>query len=346
LLARLAAVRTWIYVSHQRGWIEDARSWQERTRAIEDRLGDVLHQRLVERFVQARGGASVADAHPAAPNGHHPFAKLAQLGSAPAPERDQVEAIVQADYAAFELSSSGELRFGGQRVARLVRGKTLLSPGLKPLLDDSFDLGARTRIERRLRAQVKDWLAELLAPLQPPQPSAAGDHAALRGVLYQLEQGLGCVARRELNAVIAALTPEDHGWLRERGILLGRKTVFARDMLTRARLNIRAALCHAFDQAIGSDMDFNALVWTLVEARAAAHCLPLGYFALERVAVRCDALEALITELERKPEAAQLAQACALLRCSEAEGKEVLRRLRSRRRRRRRRDQRSRAATH
>ena len=47
LLARLAAVRTWLYVSHQSRWLENAQTWQERTRALEDRLGDLLHARLL-----------------------------------------------------------------------------------------------------------------------------------------------------------------------------------------------------------------------------------------------------------------------------------------------------------
>ena len=51
LLARIAAIRTWTYVSHRPSWLSDARHWQERTRAVEDRLSDALHERLTQQFV-------------------------------------------------------------------------------------------------------------------------------------------------------------------------------------------------------------------------------------------------------------------------------------------------------
>jgi hypothetical protein len=57
LTARLSAVRTWTYVSHRAGWLDDPTHWQGRTRALEDALGDALHERLVERFVERAGGA-------------------------------------------------------------------------------------------------------------------------------------------------------------------------------------------------------------------------------------------------------------------------------------------------
>ncbi len=51
LLARMAFIRTWTYITHHTRWVNDARAWQERARAIEDRLSDALHDRLVARFV-------------------------------------------------------------------------------------------------------------------------------------------------------------------------------------------------------------------------------------------------------------------------------------------------------
>jgi ATP-dependent RNA helicase SUPV3L1/SUV3 len=274
LLARLAGVRTWIYVSHQRGWVPDARIWQERTRLIEDKLGDVLHQRLVERFVHSRGSARARGAA----SSHHPFAKLAELGAHSAePTLDEVESIVSADFTAFELATNAEVRFEGQRLARLVRGKTLLSPGLKPLLD-AFEPGARARIERRLRAQLKDWLAELLEPLQLPAGSQAS--AALRGLLYQLEQGLGCVARREVGAVLAQLTAEDRQWLKSRDIVLGQQTVFATASLDPERLRTRAALSWAFDGVrVEEPESLRQAVWTLGKSNDRAKLLWLGFVA-------------------------------------------------------------------
>ena len=54
LSQRIAHVRTWTYVSHRGHWLDDARGWQERARAIEDRLSDALHAALMQRFVDRR----------------------------------------------------------------------------------------------------------------------------------------------------------------------------------------------------------------------------------------------------------------------------------------------------
>ncbi len=55
LSARIAHIRTWTYVSHRQDWLVDALHWQERTRTIEDKLSDALHDRLTQRFVDKRG---------------------------------------------------------------------------------------------------------------------------------------------------------------------------------------------------------------------------------------------------------------------------------------------------
>jgi ATP-dependent RNA helicase SUPV3L1/SUV3 len=54
LLHRIAAIRTWTYISHRSGWLADPGLWQERTRGIEDRLSDALHERLTAQFVDRR----------------------------------------------------------------------------------------------------------------------------------------------------------------------------------------------------------------------------------------------------------------------------------------------------
>ncbi|MBI1327132.1 MAG: helicase [Alphaproteobacteria bacterium] len=54
LMARISHIRTWTYITHRSGWVRDNQNWQERTRAIEDRLSDALHEALTKRFVDRR----------------------------------------------------------------------------------------------------------------------------------------------------------------------------------------------------------------------------------------------------------------------------------------------------
>ena len=54
LMARIAHIRTWTYITHRGDWVEGAAAWQERARGIEDRLSDALHERITRRFVDRR----------------------------------------------------------------------------------------------------------------------------------------------------------------------------------------------------------------------------------------------------------------------------------------------------
>ena len=63
LSGRIAAARTWTYAAHRPGWIADAAEWAEKTRALEDRLSDALHQRLTQRFVDRRTAVLLKDFH-------------------------------------------------------------------------------------------------------------------------------------------------------------------------------------------------------------------------------------------------------------------------------------------
>src|SRR5271165_4449641 len=54
LMARIAHIRTWTYITHRSDWVEDSVEWQERARSIEDRLSDALHESITQRFVDRR----------------------------------------------------------------------------------------------------------------------------------------------------------------------------------------------------------------------------------------------------------------------------------------------------
>lgn len=340
LTERLAAIRTWSYISQKPDWLENAESWRERTRAIEDRLGDVLHQRLLERFVSARGEsrrARPAGEEARAERRDHPFAKLAGLlaGELPPEEPDFVERLVAASFAELELASDGHLAFGGKRVARLVRGPSLWHPQIKLLLPD-LSAGTRSRVERRLSAHAKDLLVDLASSLRLQGPLSP----ELRGLLYQLEQGLGSAARFELERSLRALGAPERAQLREAEIHLGRDSVFARGMLTTPRLVLRRALTRLVDpgvDAIRSDLAQSAAAAGL-PALARTTLLRLGFIPLGRWVVRCDVLELLRAARATYPEETDLAARVQSILSTDAEAtQQIARALRSGRRRARRR---------
>jgi ATP-dependent RNA helicase SUPV3L1/SUV3 len=79
LMMRMEFIRTWSYIVHRSGWIDDAAHFQARTVAAEDSLSDALHERLVERFVERRGR-------------HVAARSRGRLRRAPSPQAEPVDA--------------------------------------------------------------------------------------------------------------------------------------------------------------------------------------------------------------------------------------------------------------
>ena len=51
---RLSNVRTWSYVSNKVNWVENQDYWVERTKNLEDKLSDRLHEELTKSFIDKR----------------------------------------------------------------------------------------------------------------------------------------------------------------------------------------------------------------------------------------------------------------------------------------------------
>jgi ATP-dependent RNA helicase SUPV3L1/SUV3 len=346
LMDRLAAVRTWTYASHQAGWVPEEGGFRARARELEDRLGDLLHERLLERFVAAQSTQGrlrrLSDARVAAQDRGSPFAKLADLelyGSAERTKQHEqqswVEELVDAPFEAIELDAHAELTFRGERLGRLAPGSTLLRPVLKLALPEWLPSGSHARIERRLSAHARDVLSYLLEPLQ-----FVADSAPVRGLVYQLQQGLGTVDTKSARPQIEALDEADRALLHAHDIVLGRHSAYAHDLLTPRRRALRFALCRvaasdvrAFDRS--ALVHHEQLVWERPRALDPALLLALGYVPLSNVAVRCDALERLVAEPASNAEE-RVVRAETLLGCGRETAEQVLRALVAKKRKRRR----------
>ena len=51
---RIANVRTWSYVSNKNNWVENQKYWIEKTKLLEDKLSDRLHEELTKTFIDKR----------------------------------------------------------------------------------------------------------------------------------------------------------------------------------------------------------------------------------------------------------------------------------------------------
>jgi ATP-dependent RNA helicase SUPV3L1/SUV3 len=250
LLARMAAIRTWTYVSNHDDWVEDAPHWQAQTREIEDRLSDALHARLIERFVergrpQKRAPSSVDGVWARALSADGSGALAALLAraapvSAADAARALAEELTQAPHERFALDELGRISADGRLVGALRRGVDVLRPEAVVTLDSELPAGVRAELGRRLLAYGRDVVSELFAPLRSERAATLSPVA--RGLVHQLEQDLGTSLCTETSLQLGALTPEDRGVLRELGVVFGRRAVYLTHALRPEARRARAAL--------------------------------------------------------------------------------------------------------
>jgi len=274
LMTRIAFVRTWTYISNHRAWLVDAEHWQAATRALEDRLSEALHERLVARFVERegrragpsggaagagkrRGGPAVGARKRASINreavAEGPFAKLLELegelglgsnvAGGAAGDEAWVAALVEAPHERFTLDARAAICDGELVLARLVRGVDLLRPEVALEVGEALGAGARSRIQRRLVAWTRDLVAELLAPLRTGAVDELSSDA--RGIVYQLEQGLGTIHRGAAMAQLRRLGARDRGLLASLGVEIGDRMIWLPKLLRDDAPRLRASLCSA-----------------------------------------------------------------------------------------------------
>ncbi len=273
LMARIAHIRTWTYVTHRGDWLDDAQHWQERTRAIEDRLSDALHQRLTERFIdrrtavllrRLRGGEDLigavrangevllegehlgrlkgfrfmvdksAERHAVRPL--EAAARRALVSEVPR----RLRQLEQDADEAFALDDKAQILWKGAAVARLEAGPTALSPGVRPTASDLLDGGQRERLRKRLDLWLKGHIERRLKPLL--RLSDAELSGPARGIAFQLVESLGTLPRREVAKQIAALTRGERKALAALGVRLGRDSVYLPALGSQRATRLRALL--------------------------------------------------------------------------------------------------------
>jgi ATP-dependent RNA helicase SUPV3L1/SUV3 len=355
LLGRIAAIRTWTYISHRSAWVPDARFWQERTRAVEDRLSDALHERLTQQFVD-RPGAVIARYDPSelvtsvAPDGEvlvqglragviegFRFAadravREASRGLLSAANRalrdltdERVLALERDGDEAFRLGASGEVLWHGAPIARLIPGESTLAPRVDVLPSELLDLPRRERVRRRLAAWVEAHLRATLGPLLALRASAPA--GAARGLAFVLAEGLGSVRRRDVAEQVAALTRTERKALSRLGVTLGRLTVFLPALLRPPAIRLRArlfAVRRGGPTRVGPEGEPSV---PLDPALPGAFYLACGYQPAGRRAVRVDRLDraaSLVGRLSRTGSFAPPRELPSILGCSEAEARAVL----------------------
>jgi ATP-dependent RNA helicase SUPV3L1/SUV3 len=266
LSARLARVRTLAYVANRGDWLADPEAWQGRTRALEDRLSDTLHEQLMQRFIDRRTSTlmrslsqgagpilSGIGADGAVTVEGHFVGTLAGLRFEPARGasaledralRGAVERAVAPEIArrlgvladesdeAFALAPDGMVLWRGQATGQLTGG-ALFSPRVR-LLGELGPVAARGRAARRLETFVAAEASRRLFVLKQMKEAIADGRlkGLARGLAYQLVEQFGVLDRKKVEAQARALAAKERRALKGLGVRFGAFSIYLPAMLT------------------------------------------------------------------------------------------------------------------
>jgi ATP-dependent RNA helicase SUPV3L1/SUV3 len=333
LSARIAEIRTWTFVSHRPGWLADPTHWQEKTRDIEDRLSDALHERLTKRFVDRRTSVLMrrlrenemleAEINPTGEvlvEGHHVGElqgfRFTADQTAEGEDAKAVRAAAQKALATeFEtraqrfsvcangdlaLSSEGLVRWLGAPVAALTSGDDPLRPRVVILADDHLTGPARDKVVARLERFVAYQIETALKPLLDLK-SAEQLTGIARGVAFQLVENFGILNRRDVAEDIRSLDQDARGALRRLGVRFGAFHIFVPALIKPAPAGL-LTLLWSLQKDAKDQPGFGDVVAALAAGRTS---IPLddsfekdfyrlaGFRIVGRRAVRVDILERL-----------------------------------------------------
>ena len=320
LQGRIAAIRSWAYITQRPDWVLARDEMAARARAVEARLSDALHARLTERFVNRRttvlmrklgsdagllpvrldGDDVMVDDEPIGslkgfrfqidPLAHHSDRKLLLAAAErhlPAVLAGRARKLA-GDPSGITLEQSNVV-WNGESLARLVAGRSLLTPqlALAPAL------GAIPAPERKaLAVAVANWLEQTLSPLACLRKLEAASSTAeggpeLRALLIRLVDAGGALDRPRSG--VGELSKAQRDRLRSLGVRVGALDLFLPAMLRPAPLALWRTL--ALLKGANPLPNLPEMPPVIPASRGA-----LGYRRLGKQALRIDLAEKLLLE--------------------------------------------------
>ena len=335
LMGRLAHIRTWTYLSHRADWFSDATRWQELARAVEDRLSDALHERLMQRFVDKRttallrslrenddlpatvepDGSLAVDGHPVGTidgldftllTGEADLARKA-LGAAarralrPALERRVAELLASPEDAiAFE--GDGTVRWHGAVVATLAPGGSPLRPTLRPKVSEELRGDLRERVTAELAKRLRSCIQRGLGKIE--RLAAASDDpklsGAVRGVAYALVEGMGAIRMDRVESVSGPLDDADRKALAKLGVRQGVEWLYLPDLMRPRARRVIAMLARVWTGRPCPLPPEGATTWRSLPDLSAQTLAAMGFARFGDLGLRLDVTERLAAQLRAR----------------------------------------------
>tara|TARA_Y100001970_G_C14228995_1_gene857451 strand:+ start:384 stop:2876 length:2493 start_codon:yes stop_codon:yes gene_type:complete len=274
LANRISNVRTWSYVANKKNWSSNSDYWIERTKYIEDKLSDKLHEELTKSFIDKRISVlsrnlnqditlatEIKNENEVIIDGQYmgklkglkldldmksgslktdikSLRKAARQAIAPELMR-RVNKIIKSE--AFELAEDHKIYWMDNPIAYISRGKNYLNPKLEVMVDEATDFESKEKLKINLEKKLKNLISSELSDLVNLSKLKFKNNY-VRALCYQLFENNGVMKREKVHQMIKNILKEDRLSLRKAGVKIGRYHIFLPRMLKPNAVNLRIKL--------------------------------------------------------------------------------------------------------
>ena len=277
---RIANVRTWSYVSNKNNWIENQNYWIEKTKLLEDKLSDRLHEELTKTFIDKRASVlarglkqnmefdtkiledskvMIDDQFIGKINGLKleldlkkgaletdvkSLKKAARQNVGPELER-RVQKII--DTGLVELHDDFKIYWNNFAIGKLLTGKDYLSPNIEPIVDEILENEQKQKLLEFLNKWLKNKINNTLKSLFDLK-GIKEKNPSIKALAYQLYENNGVLKRDLVLEYTKNLGQNERKVLRDLGVKFGRYHIFLYRLIKPEAVSLRTLLWKNFHQ--------------------------------------------------------------------------------------------------
>ena len=274
LANRIANVRTWSYVSNKNNWVENQNYWIKKTKLLEDKLSDRLHEELTKTFIDKRASVLARGLKQdmefdtkilenndvmiddqfigkidglkleldlkkgALETDIKSLKKAARKTIGPELEK-RIQRIIDTNL--INLKDDFKIYWNNSSIGKLSPGKDYLNPNVELLVDDMLEQNHRNKLlnflEKWLKNKINTNLKSLfdLKDIKDKNPS-------IKALAYQLYENNGVIKRDQVSIYLKKLDQNDRKILRDLGVKFGRYHVFLYKLIKPEPVSLRTLL--------------------------------------------------------------------------------------------------------
>ena len=277
---RIANVRTWSYVSNKNNWIENQNYWIEKTKLLEDKLSDRLHEELTKTFIDKRASVLARGLKQdmtfdtkilenndvmiddqfigkikglkleldlkkgALETDIKSLKKTARQTVGPELEK-RIQKIIETGI--IDMRDDFKIYWNQFAIGKLIPGKDYLNPNFELIVDEILEQNQKQKLINFIEKWIKNKISTVLESLIDLK-DLKEKNSSIKALSYQLYENNGVLKRDQVSDYLKSLGQNERKILRDLGVKFGRYHIFLHKLIKPEAVSLRTLLWKNYHQ--------------------------------------------------------------------------------------------------